>query len=124
MNSSASPSIPPSSKARFANASAGLKNLHQLIQLRWIAVVGQLLTIEATHYSLGMPLPLQEMLTIVGCMALFNLASLVRWRSGRSVHDVEIFLALLVDVAALTAQLYLSGASATPSYFCTCCRLP
>ncbi|ART47086.1 ATP-binding protein [Acidovorax carolinensis] len=117
MNSSASPSIPPSNKARFANASAGLKNLHQLIQLRWIAVVGQLLTIEATHYSLGMPLPLQEMLTIVGCMALFNLASLVRWRSGRSVHDVEIFLALLVDVAALTAQLYLSGGISNPFVF-------
>ena len=40
--------LPASSgRARFANAAAGLKNLHQLIQLRWVAVVGQLLTIEA-----------------------------------------------------------------------------
>jgi two-component system sensor histidine kinase RegB len=117
MNSSASPSIPPLKKARSANAAAGLKNLHQLIQLRWIAVVGQLLTIEATHYSLGMPLPLREMLTIVGCMALFNLASLVRWRTRRSVHDIEIFIALLVDVAALTAQLYLSGGISNPFVF-------
>jgi two-component system sensor histidine kinase RegB len=117
MNSSASPSIPPLKKARSANAAAGLKNLHQLIQLRWIAVVGQLLTIEATHYSLGMPLPLRDMLTIVGCMALFNLASLVRWRTRRSVHDIEIFIALLVDVAALTAQLYLSGGISNPFVF-------
>ena len=59
-------------RARFANAAAGLKNLHQLIQLRWVAVVGQLLTIEATHYTLGMALPLQEMLTIVACMVAFG----------------------------------------------------
>lgn len=117
MNSSADPSTPPLNKARSANAAAGLKNLHQLIQLRWIAVVGQLLTIEVTHYSLKMPLPLQEMLAIVGCLVLFNLGSLARWRRGRSVHDIEIFLALLVDVAALTAQLYLSGGIGNPFVF-------
>ncbi len=107
----------PFSKARSATATAGLKNLHQLIQLRWIAVVGQLLTIEATHYGLGMPLPMQEMLTIVGCMAIFNIVSLVRWRTRRSVHDVEIFIGLLIDVAALTAQLYLSGGISNPFVF-------
>jgi two-component system, sensor histidine kinase RegB len=107
----------PFSKARSATATAGLKNLHQLIQLRWIAVVGQLLTIETTHYILGMPLPMREMLTIVGCMAIFNIVSLVRWRTRRSVHDVEIFIGLLIDVAALTAQLYLSGGISNPFVF-------
>ena len=108
---------PPSGRARFANATAGLKNLHQLIQLRWIAVVGQLLTIEATHYSLGMVLPLQEMLTLVACMVAFNIASLLRWRTRLAVPDVELFIVLLVDVAALTAQLYLSGGIANPFVF-------
>ena len=110
--------LPASSgRARFANAAAGLKNLHQLIQLRWVAVVGQLLTIEATHYTLGMALPLQEMLTIVACMVAFNIASLLRWRTRRAVPDVELFIVLLVDVAALTAQLYLSGGIANPFVF-------
>ncbi|MFN7154028.1 MAG: ATP-binding protein [Acidovorax sp.] len=107
----------PLSKASSATATAGLKNLQQLIQLRWIAVVGQLLTIETTHYILGMPLPMREMLTIVGCMAIFNIVSLVRWRTRRSVHDVEIFIGLLIDVAALTAQLYLSGGISNPFVF-------
>ncbi len=101
-------------KARLADASAGLKNLHQLIQLRWIAVVGQLLTIEVTHYSLGMPLPLESMLTIVGAMAVFNLVCLLRWRSRTPVREVELFISLLVDVAGLTAQLYLSGGISNP----------
>lgn len=104
-------------KARQADASAGLKNLHQLIQLRWIAVVGQLLTIEATHYGLGMHLPLQPMLAIVGGMAVFNLVCLVRWRARRPIHEAELFIGLLVDVTALTAQLYLSGGISNPFVF-------
>ena len=113
----AQPPTQPQSKARSANASAGLRNLHQLIQLRWIAVVGQLLTIEATYYSMGMPLPLQAMLSIVAGMVVFNVLSLLRWRTRRSVHDVELFIALLVDVGALTAQLYLSGGIGNPFVF-------
>lgn len=108
---------PPRKARTAAGASAGRKNLQQLIQLRWIAVVGQLLTIEVTHYSLGLALPMQAMLTIVGCMVVFNLASLVRWRVRRRVHEVELFIALLVDVAALTAQLYLSGGISNPFVF-------
>lgn len=111
------PPAPQPAKARLADASAGLKNLHQLIQLRWIAVVGQLLTIEATHYSLSMHLPLQPMLAIVGGMVLFNLACLLRWRARKPVHEVELFIGLLVDVAALTAQLYLSGGISNPFVF-------
>ncbi|NBX20119.1 MAG: sensor histidine kinase, partial [Betaproteobacteria bacterium] len=111
------PIAPQPAKARLADASAGLKNLHQLIQLRWIAVVGQLLTIEATHYSLSMHLPLQPMLAIVGGMVLFNLACLLRWRARKPVHEVELFIGLLVDVAALTAQLYLSGGISNPFVF-------
>ena len=107
----------PVSKASSANTSAGLRNLHQLIQLRWIAVVGQLLTIQATHYSLGLPLPLQAMLSIVAGMVVFNIASLLRWRTRRGVHDVELFIGLLIDVAALTAQLYLSGGIGSPFVF-------
>ncbi|MBH2044759.1 MAG: HAMP domain-containing histidine kinase [Comamonadaceae bacterium] len=117
MNRSAKSINPPRNPASPANTSAGLRNLHQLIQLRWIAVVGQLLTIEATHYGLGMPLPLQAMRSIVAGMVLFNIASLLRWRTRRNVHHVEIFLGLLVDVAALTAQLYLSGGISNPFVF-------
>jgi two-component system, sensor histidine kinase RegB len=104
-------------KARLADASAGIKNLHQLIQLRWIAVVGQLLTIEGTYYGLGMRLPLEPMLAIVGGTALFNLACQMRWRIRRPVHEVELFIGLLVDVTALTAQLYLSGGIGNPFVF-------
>jgi len=36
---------------------AGRKNMLLLIQLRWIAAAGQLLTILIVHYGMGIPCP-------------------------------------------------------------------
>ena len=49
---------------RSLRAHAGLNNLHQLIQLRWIAVIGQIFTIEVAHYTLQLNMPVQEMLMV------------------------------------------------------------
>ncbi|MFT4241998.1 MAG: ATP-binding protein [Acidovorax sp.] len=111
------PATAPERSPRSADAAAGLKNLQQLIQLRWIAVVGQVFTIELAHYSLGLALPLRELLLVVGCLAVFNIVSLLRLRTGLAVRNVELFLALLIDVAVLTVQLYLSGGTGNPFVF-------
>lgn len=108
---------PPGHKARSADEAAGLKNLHQLIQLRWFAVIGQVFTIEVAHYSLALRLPLAEMLMVVACLAAYNGISWLRWRLGLRVRPVELLLALLVDVAVLTVQLYLSGGAGNPFIF-------
>ena len=113
----AAPPAPAARKAQAANTAAGLKNLQQLIQLRWLAVIGQVFTIEVAHYTLALAVPVQEMLLVVGCLALFNVVSLLRWRTGLRVQHVELFLALLIDVAVLTVQLYLSGGTANPFVF-------
>ena len=59
----AEPTLPPGAApaARTASGLAtdtGLKNLHQLIQLRWIAVFGQIVTIEVVHYGFRIALPI------------------------------------------------------------------
>lgn len=96
---------------------AGLKNLQQLIQLRWIAVFGQVLTIEVVHYGLRISIPVQAMLTVLAGLVVFNVLSLLRWRTQRRVTNAELLVALLVDVAALTAQLFLSGGATNPFVF-------
>ena len=98
-------------------AAAGLRNMQQLIQLRWIAVVGQIATIAAVHFGFAIRLRLDAMLTVLACLAGFNIVSLLRWRPGREVRNGELFVALLVDVGALTAQLYLSGGATNPFIF-------
>jgi len=98
-------------------ASIGVVNMHPLIQLRWIAVVGQIATIVFVHYVFGIPLPLPVMAVVLACLIAFNLMSMLRWRRRDEVTNGSLFFALLVDVTSLTAQLYLSGGSANPFVF-------
>jgi len=91
--------------------------MQQLIQLRWIAVVGQVITILAVHFGFGIRLPLQPMLAVLGGLVAFNLVSHQYWRAPRAVTNGLLFVALLVDVGALTAQLYLSGGVTNPFIF-------
>jgi two-component system sensor histidine kinase RegB len=93
------------------------RNLLQLVELRWLAVAGQLLTILVVQVLLRVPLPLREMLTLLAVLALFNVASWLRTRLTLPVVNAELFAGLLVDVAVLTGQLYYSGGITNPFIF-------
>ena len=89
------------------------RNMRLLVQLRWIAVGGQLLTILAVHFGLGVPLPLLPMLSVVAGLALMNhLVRLTLYR--RPVGQNAILATLLMDVVALGIQLWLSGGAYNP----------
>ncbi|MCZ2495898.1 sensor histidine kinase [Xylophilus sp. Kf1] len=119
MTPSASPVLHPANTAMLASLeeATGLANMHQLIQLRWIAVCGQVITIGAAHFLYGIRLPLAHMAAVLAFLVVFNLASHWRWRSRGEVTNDELFLALLVDVGMLTVQLYLSGGATNPFTF-------
>jgi two-component system sensor histidine kinase RegB len=93
---------------------SGLNNLELLIQLRWAAVLGQVMAIEVVHYGFGITIPLPQMLLVLALLVAFNLLSWMRLHIGREVSNTELMSALLVDVAVLTAQLYLTGGIANP----------
>lgn len=107
---------PSLSGTRVADVTAR-ENLQQLVQLRWIAVVGQVATILAVHFGFGIRLPLGTMFVLLGCLAAFNAISLLRAKMSHEVSNRELFLALLVDVGILTAQLSLSGGATNPFVF-------
>lgn len=94
-----------------SGADAGSRNQRLLVQLRWIAVAGQLAAILTVHFGLGIRLPLQPMLATLGVLVALNLFTLFR---GRLTSNRQMFAAMLVDVAALTTQLYLAGGSTNP----------
>jgi len=90
----------------------------QLVQLRWLAVGGQLATILGVEFGLGAQLPLNEMLTLVLALSLFNLVTWLRCRTVvGDIDNWELFTGLLVDVALLSALLYYSGGIANPFIF-------
>jgi two-component system sensor histidine kinase RegB len=107
----------PRSDEMDAGASVGHKNMLHLIQLRWLAVMGQITTIAIVIAGFQIALPLVQLLQVLGCLIVFNIASHLRWRESRAVSNNELFLALLVDVFALTGLLYLSGGTTNPFAF-------
>lgn len=90
------------------------KNMALLIQLRWTAVIGQIGTIAFVYAWLGIKLPLAPMGAVIWALVLLNVVSLVWVRYRAQISNRELLLALMLDVAALTAQLYLSGGAANP----------
>lgn len=93
---------------------AGHANANQLIALRWLAVAGQTTTIFLVRFGMGIAIPIAPLLGVVAALVMLNLAS-IAWANHRTgLTNAEMFAALLADVAALTALLYLSGGATNP----------
>lgn len=90
------------------------KNLLQLVYLRAIAIVGQLVTILVVHYGMEIALPLGKMLAVIGFLVALNLISWHRYKTQENISGTELYIELLLDAAALTTQLYLSGGASNP----------
>ncbi|MGI4815381.1 MAG: ATP-binding protein [Janthinobacterium lividum] len=92
----------------------GHVNLAQLFWLRCLAIIGQLVTIDIATRFFGVTLPIAAMLVIIGMETLFN--ALTWWRVSRATPETnyELFGQLLVDLAALSALLFLSGGTTNP----------
>lgn len=114
MNASPTTAAPAEAVAVAPERRAGRANLRQLIELRWLAVIGQLATVLVVHAGLSITLPWAEMLSLLGILVAFNLFSLWRNKLAQPVSQIELCIALLVDVGVLTGQLYLAGGSDNP----------
>jgi two-component system sensor histidine kinase RegB len=90
------------------------KNMLLLIQLRWIAAVGQVVTIAIAELVFGIALPLTTMALVLGALLTVNCATYLWVRRRTEVNNRALFLALILDVAGLTTQLYLSGGATNP----------
>jgi two-component system sensor histidine kinase RegB len=93
------------------------KHMRQLVQLRWLAVLGQFLTIIVTHFGFGVDLPMQVMLSVLAGLVVFNALNEIALRFRHQVRNAELFMGLLVDMSTLTMQLYLSGGATNPFVF-------
>lgn len=96
---------------------ADRKNMRLLIDLRWVAIAGQLLAIAFARVGLGIALPLTPMLFVLGALIAMNLASLVWAIDHPQVSHLVLLSMLLLDIAALSTQLYLSGGAGNPFAF-------
>lgn len=97
------------------DGSSGLRlTLRRLTALRWWLLAGAAAAILSTPRVLDIPLPTLPMLVVIALMAGFNVLALRRVRGGTPIHSMEFFSQLCVDLAALSALLFLSGGAANP----------
>lgn len=108
---------PSMRRARPMLDPAGVKNMKQLIDLRWVAVIGQVAAISITQWVFKIPLPLELMLGILSSLIGLNMLSLFRWYTLPSASNLELMVGFLIDVGALTALLYVSGGATNPFVF-------
>lgn len=88
-----------------------------LTQLRWIAVVGQLLTILIAAMVLKVDLPLAPLLLAPLILICINFGVFAILKHRQSFTQRELFSALMIDVMALFWQLYHSGGATNPFTF-------
>ncbi|MGI9518306.1 MAG: hypothetical protein ACR2NP_14720, partial [Pirellulaceae bacterium] len=108
----------PGSPQRFS------VNIGWLLKLRWVAVVGQLLTIVAAALLLGIDLVLWPMFVVIGLTVISNVV-LIYWFARHPADSNEMTpeagnqvlgLVMTMDMLSLTTLLYVSGGPNNP--FC------
>ena len=93
-----------------------LSFLKLLCNLRWLAVVGQALTVALVVNLMHIPLQTAPLWAGIGVLALFNgyVSVRVRGAGPDSVSDAEVCVHILADVAVLTWMIAFSGGMENP----------
>ncbi len=96
------------------DASYGRVRLRTLVNIRWIAVVGQAVTLTLVHYALDFRLPYLAAMVVVGLSVALNLIVSLTQPLGRSLPDRQAAGFLGYDLVQVTLLLYLTGGLHNP----------
>ena len=119
----------PNASERFLAGAAGVRSMLQprerrgsppstidsrlILNIRWLALSGQLLALLFTFLVLEIPIPIGPALFVIGLSVAMNV-----WQTRRTIimrHGRDqSFLALVFDVGQLTALLYFTGGLLNP----------
>ena len=92
-------------------------NFSWLIKLRWSSIVGQLATILAVRFVVGINLPLGALGVVVALEVLSNLACELWYRRGPKIGEWHLASVMGLDIGFLTALLYFTGGPSNPFSF-------
>lgn len=88
--------------------------LNTLIRLRWLAVIGQSVTVLVVAYGLKFPLPVAFCFALIGCSAWLNLHLAFRYPATHRLQPFAAFGILIFDAAQLAGLLYMTGGLTNP----------
>ena len=88
--------------------------LGNLIKIRWIAIIGQILAICFVYYFINIQIPFFETLVIIFLSVALNFYSYFEERKNKSISNIKAFLFLLFDTLQLGFLLFLTGGIINP----------
>ncbi|MFO7477288.1 MAG: ActS/PrrB/RegB family redox-sensitive histidine kinase [Methyloceanibacter sp.] len=91
--------------------------LQTIVRLRWLAVLGQSLTVIGAYWVLGIHLPIAACLAVIALSAWLNVALRLRYPASHRLKSGYAFLMLGYDILQLAALLYLTGGLQNPFAF-------
>ncbi|TPK36389.1 ActS/PrrB/RegB family redox-sensitive histidine kinase [Mesorhizobium sp. B2-5-3] len=88
--------------------------LNTLIRLRWLAIVGQSVTVLFVAYGLKFPLPVSLCFALIACSAWMNLLLAFRFPAAHRLTPFAAFGILIFDSLQLAGLLYMTGGLTNP----------
>ena len=88
--------------------------LGNLIKIRWIAIIGQLIAIFFVKFVIKIEIPFYESLAIILLSVIINFYSFIEERKNKSITNIKAFLFLLFDTLQLGVLLFLTGGIINP----------
>jgi two-component system, sensor histidine kinase RegB len=91
--------------------------LQTIVRLRWLAVLGQSITVIGAYWALGIDLPLGGCFAVIALSAWLNVALRIRYPASQRLKSSYAFIMLGYDILQLAALLYLTGGLENPFAF-------
>lgn len=95
-------------------ARRGRLRVRTLVRLRWLAVIGQTVTVLYVGLGLGFQLPWIPCFTVIAAAAALNLVIAFASPGQRLAGDREATAQIAFDILQLTGMLYLTGGTLNP----------
>lgn len=88
--------------------------LQTLVRLRWVAVLGQTVTVLIVAFWLRFPLPVLACVLLIGALAVANALLAAAFPSTHRLEPLSAFAVLGLDLLQLGALLFITGGLANP----------
>ena len=88
--------------------------LGNLIKIRWLAILGQLLTLIIISFVLDYSIPIVECIIVVSVSLLINILSYFLQKKNPTLTYKKTFIFLIYDISQLIALIYLTGGMFNP----------
>jgi two-component system, sensor histidine kinase RegB len=91
----------------------GRVSLRTLVFVRWIVIIGQLVTVSVVALGFHFPMQLTALIAIIALATVVNLLGMIM-RRGRALSDRAVAFYLAFDILQLSALLFLTGGLTNP----------